>query len=86
MDGKAITGTVDRSLLWRAQTPQMFRYHLLLESLSSGIERGLSLTDEASAIELAGHQAEVVEAMSVNLKITRPEDLALAEHYLTKES
>ena len=86
VDGKAITGTVDRSLLWRAQTPQMFRYHLLLESLSSGIERGLSLTDEASAIELAGHQAEVVEAMSVNLKITRPEDLALAEHYLTKES
>ncbi len=86
VDGKAITATVDRSLLWRAQTPQMFRHQLLLESLTAGIEQGLSITDEASAIELAGHQAEVVEAMSANIKITRPEDLALAEHYLKKES
>ncbi|ARN72750.1 2-C-methyl-D-erythritol 4-phosphate cytidylyltransferase [Oceanicoccus sagamiensis] len=86
VDGKTITSTVDRSLLWRAQTPQMFRYQLLLESLSAGIEQGLSITDEASAIELAGYQAEVVEAMSANIKITRPEDLALAEHYLKKES
>lgn len=86
VDGKAIAGTIDRSLLWRAQTPQMFRHHLLLESLTAGIEQRLSITDEASAIELAGHQAEVVEAMSVNIKITRPEDLALAEYYLKKES
>ena len=86
VEGKTITGTVDRSQLWRAQTPQMFRYNVLLESLSTGIEQGLSITDEASAIELAGHQAEVVEAMSVNIKITQPEDLALAEHYLNKEN
>ncbi len=86
VDGKMIAATVDRSLLWQAQTPQMFRYDLLVESLTRGIEQGWSITDEASAIELAGHQAEVVEAMSANIKITRPEDIQLAEHYLTKES
>ena len=85
VEGKTISGTVDRSRLWRAQTPQMFRYQLLMDSLSAGIERDLSITDEASAIELAGYSPEVVEALLPNLKITRPQDLALAEYYLKKE-
>lgn len=83
--GKIIAATVDRSQLWHAQTPQMFRHQLLLDSLTAGVEQGLSITDEASAIELAGYQSEVVQAISANIKITRPEDLALAEHYLKKE-
>ncbi|MCP3908671.1 MAG: 2-C-methyl-D-erythritol 4-phosphate cytidylyltransferase [Oceanicoccus sp.] len=83
--GKIIAATVDRSQLWHAQTPQMFRHQLLLDSLTAGVEQGLSITDEASAIELAGYQPEVVQAISANIKITRPEDLALAEHYLKKE-
>ncbi|MDG1772797.1 MAG: 2-C-methyl-D-erythritol 4-phosphate cytidylyltransferase [Oceanicoccus sp.] len=83
--GKIIAATVDRSQLWHAQTPQMFRHQLLLDSVTAGVEQGLSITDEASAIELAGYQPEVVQAISANIKITRPEDLALAEHYLKKE-
>jgi 2-C-methyl-D-erythritol 4-phosphate cytidylyltransferase len=82
VDNNEIVTTVDRQLLWRAQTPQMFRFQLLLESLSSGIERGLHITDEASAIELAGFKPKIIESKHANIKITVPEDLRLAEYYL----
>ncbi len=85
VDGKVITDTVDRSSLWQAQTPQMFRYQLLLEALQGACERRLTMTDEASALELAGYQPAVVEALKPNLKITRTDDLALAEYFLQQE-
>jgi 2-C-methyl-D-erythritol 4-phosphate cytidylyltransferase len=78
----AINKTVDRSTLWHAQTPQMFRYKLLLDALTKATDRGLSVTDEASAIELSGYKPKVVEGNRANIKITRPEDLSLAEFYL----
>lgn len=79
-----IETTLDRSRLWQAQTPQMFRYQLLVDAIASGLERGLLLTDEASAVEAAGYDPKVVEGSAANIKITRPEDLALAEYYLQK--
>jgi 2-C-methyl-D-erythritol 4-phosphate cytidylyltransferase len=74
-----VAGTVDRSGLWRALTPQMFRYGRLCSALETSIRQGLMATDESAAIERIGGKPLVVEGASDNLKITGPHDLALAE-------
>lgn len=74
--------TLDRSVIWRAQTPQMFRLGLLLDALRVSARSGCKVTDEAAAMEGAGFSPRLVEGSAVNIKITRPEDLALAEIYL----
>jgi len=79
-----IAATVDRSRLWHALTPQMFRLGMLREVLRAALARGLLVTDEAAALEAAGFAPRLVEGRADNLKITRPEDLALAEFYLTR--
>jgi 2-C-methyl-D-erythritol 4-phosphate cytidylyltransferase len=76
--------TVPRERLWRALTPQMFRYGLLKSALSSAIAAGVAVTDEASAIEHAGHRPVLVAGRAANLKVTGPEDLALAEAVLRR--
>jgi len=73
-----IAGTVDRSALWQAQTPQMFRYGVLRGALEDALAANVLVTDEAQAIERAGHTPRVVAGHTDNLKITHPEDLALA--------
>ena len=80
-----IETTVPRNNLWHAFTPQMFRYGLLHEALGSALAAGLEVTDEASAMEHAGHQPLMVEGHADNIKITRPEDLLLAEWYLRQQ-
>ncbi len=78
-----ITETVDRENLWHALTPQMFRN----KELISAIERAGSpqnITDEASAMEMSGIAVNIVEGRSDNLKVTREEDLILAELYLSQ--
>ena len=80
-----ITGTPDRSRVWRALTPQMFRYGLLCRALAEAAEQGKLVTDEASAVELAGYHPKIVEGRPDNLKITRPEDLPLAAFYLERQ-
>ena len=77
-----VIGSLDRSQLWLAQTPQMFRYGLLLDTLRESAERGISVTDEASAIEQAGLQPRLVVGNAANIKITRPEDIQFAELWL----
>lgn len=84
VDGADITATVDRKRIWRALTPQMFRYGQLRDALSSAAGRA-DITDEASAIELAGDRPKVVEGRPDNIKITRPEDLPLAAFYLEQQ-
>tara|TARA_R110000823_G_scaffold304193_3_gene425777 strand:+ start:4336 stop:4983 length:648 start_codon:yes stop_codon:yes gene_type:complete len=79
-----VSETVDRSGLWRALTPQMFRYRLLVESLESALAEGLSITDESSAIEFSGNMPVLVEGRPDNLKITVPADLALAGFILSR--
>ncbi len=69
--------TEPRENLWQAQTPQMFRYRLLLESLRS-IDPALA-TDEARAIEQLGLRPKLVQGDARNLKVTYPEDLELAK-------
>jgi len=77
--------TVPREALWHAQTPQMFRLGRLREVLEAALRDGYEVTDEASAMEHAGEQPQMVEGHTDNLKITRPEDLPLAELYLRQQ-
>ena len=77
--------TVEREGLWHALTPQMFRFHMLYHALVSALDQGQLVTDEAAAIELAGFSPKMVEGHSENIKITRPEDLMLADFYLQQQ-
>lgn len=81
---QCIVKTEDRSQLWQAMTPQFFPVDILRDALSTGIQQGANITDEASAMELAGFRPHLVAGRSDNLKVTRPEDLALVEFYLTR--
>ncbi|ARP37292.1 2-C-methyl-D-erythritol 4-phosphate cytidylyltransferase [Vibrio syngnathi] len=76
--------TVDRADLWHALTPQMFRTKPLRNALSQALEQGVSITDEASAFEWKGLSPALIAGRSDNFKITQPEDLALAEFYLSQ--
>jgi 2-C-methyl-D-erythritol 4-phosphate cytidylyltransferase len=80
-----IEETIDRSSLWHALTPQLFRYAELSEALSQAIDEGFQVTDEASAIEYAGQQPLLVEGASDNIKVTLPEDLALASFFIQRQ-
>ena len=73
-DGR-VAETVDRSLIWQAYTPQMFRFAALHQALADALVAGVAITDEASALEWAGQAPKLVEGRADNLKITRPEDL-----------
>ena len=78
--GARVVGTEARAGLWQAQTPQMFRYGLLTRALQSADLA--DITDEASAIERLGMQPRLIASEISNLKVTFPEDLALAEMIL----
>jgi 2-C-methyl-D-erythritol 4-phosphate cytidylyltransferase len=84
VQGKNILGTLDRSHIWRALTPQMFRYGMLKNALEAA-EGNFAITDEASALEMLGLRPKIVEGRPDNIKITRPEDLALAQFYLEQQ-
>ncbi|GAW85850.1 2-C-methyl-D-erythritol 4-phosphate cytidylyltransferase [Bathymodiolus platifrons methanotrophic gill symbiont] len=84
-DDLAITDTVDRSKIWRALTPQMFRYSALKNALQEAADKNWIMTDDASAMELQGKHPKIIAGRSDNLKITRPEDLALAQFYLEQQ-
>lgn len=84
-DSQAIESTCDRNGLWQAQTPQMFRYQRLHQCLARALGHGETVTDEASALELAGYQPLMVEGRTDNIKVTRPEDLALADAILQRQ-
>lgn len=77
-----IVETVDRSTLWQAFTPQMFRLGQLRDALRRALDSGVVVTDEASAMEWAGLSPRLVQGHGGNIKITQPEDLQLAEFYL----
>lgn len=74
-----ICGTVDRSVTVRIQTPQVFNADLIKGALSKAVERGLTLTDDASAMEMMGVKTFVVEGELTNIKITTPEDMVTAK-------
>lgn len=79
---RAIESTLARERLWRALTPQMFRLGLLREALSAALADKLLVTDEAQALEQRGYHPLLVPGGAHNIKVSTPEDLALAEFYL----
>lgn len=79
-----IAHTVEREDLWHALTPQLFPLELLHSCLTRALNEGATITDEASALEYCGFHPELISARADNIKVTRPEDLALAAFYLTR--
>ncbi len=80
-----VATTPDRRYLWAAHTPQMFRLGELLSALQQARQRGCEITDESSAMEALGIAPTLVAGSVENLKITRREDLPLAEFYLRRQ-
>ncbi len=77
--------TVSRENLWRALTPQMFRLGQLQQALQVALADAFLVTDDASAIEYIGLKPRLIAGRGDNIKITRPEDLSLAEMYLAQQ-
>ena len=84
--GALITSTIPREYVVLAQTPQGFRFGLLQRAFAEAVADGFVGTDEASVVERAGNPVAVVHGSQVNLKITQPGDLELAEFYLRQRS
>lgn len=80
-----VVHTEARSNLWHALTPQFFPAGQLRKALSAALTQGQEITDEASAIEWAGGKVQLVKGCASNIKVTRPQDLALAEFYLSQQ-
>lgn len=80
--GALIVSTIPREFIVQAQTPQGFRYGVLKNAFAEAENDGFVGTDEASLVERAGNPVAVVHGSQVNLKITQPGDLELAEFYL----
>lgn len=85
-DPPAVESTVDRSGLWRAVTPQVFRYGQLVRALDSALATNRIPTDEAQAIEWAGFRPRLVAGRTDNIKVTTGDDLALAAAILKSGS
>jgi len=81
--GFVIDATVQRESLWAAQTPQAFRYELILEAHQAGGNHADGITDDAQLVERLGRPVKIIPGSYMNLKITTPEDLALAEAILS---
>jgi 2-C-methyl-D-erythritol 4-phosphate cytidylyltransferase len=77
-----IEETVDRKPLWLAQTPQAFTRALIEEAHAKALRNGFRATDDAQLVEHAGHRVAIVEGSTDNIKVTRPEDLAMGESIL----
>ena len=74
--------TIDRSNLWHALTPQVFRFKLLFDALTKAKSYAHKITDEASAVELYGASPKIVQGEASNIKVTMPDDLAMVEMIL----
>lgn len=83
--GQVVAGTVDRDRLWRAQTPQGAKVDLLRQAYQNASLEHFSGTDEASLLERSGCPVVIVSGSETNLKITLPEDIAMAEALLASQ-
>ncbi len=86
VSGGVVVATEPRDGLWAAQTPQLFRYAMLCKALARAAGWAPPATDEAAAVEAAGHRPRVVAGRRDNIKITWPGDLALAEAILARQA
>lgn len=84
-DQGRVLQTVARAGLWRALTPQMFRLDMLTSALERALKQGRTITDEAMAVEQFGAKPRVVAGSTDNIKVTLPDDLALAGLLLKRQ-
>lgn len=77
VDGNYVLNTIDRSNIWKAQTPQTFRFDILEKAFKKAEDQGLEATDEAGLVE-GLHRVRLVKGHQNNFKITHKEDLTLA--------
>ncbi|MEM7554222.1 MAG: 2-C-methyl-D-erythritol 4-phosphate cytidylyltransferase [Cyanobacteria bacterium P01_A01_bin.84] len=78
-----IQSTPDRKQLWAAQTPQGFKVDILKDCHDRGLRHGWEVTDDAALFEKCGYKVQIVDGEETNLKVTTPQDLALAEFILS---
>ncbi|NDJ20731.1 2-C-methyl-D-erythritol 4-phosphate cytidylyltransferase [Nostoc sp. B(2019)] len=81
-DNGLIQSTPDRRQLWAAQTPQGFDVKLLKQCHAEGVRLGWEVTDDAALFERCGIEVQIVQGEETNLKVTTPQDLAIAEFIL----
>jgi 2-C-methyl-D-erythritol 4-phosphate cytidylyltransferase len=81
-----VESTVPREDYWLAATPQMFRYGVLIEAIEKALLDNVQITDEAHAMEYAGHSVKVVQGSADNIKITHVEDIFMAQQILNKQA
>ncbi|MCK4704644.1 MAG: 2-C-methyl-D-erythritol 4-phosphate cytidylyltransferase [Gammaproteobacteria bacterium] len=85
VDSSSVQKTEDREGLWHALTPQLFPYKILQTALMKAIDDNVTVTDESSAMEYAGYAPLLVKGHEDNIKITRPNDLRLAELFIADQ-
>ncbi|CCD29536.1 Bifunctional enzyme ispD/ispF [Candidatus Glomeribacter gigasporarum BEG34] len=81
-----IACTEPRAGLWRAQTPQMFRFGRLCDALTRAQRAGRTFSDEAGALEAQGHMPLLIKGHPRNFKVTYPEDVEWTEAFLSKST
>jgi 2-C-methyl-D-erythritol 4-phosphate cytidylyltransferase len=81
-----IVGTLDRRLLWLAQTPQCFRYDIIMDAHRKAAAEHLQATDDASLVEKYGTRVTVAVGSYSNLKVTSPEDIPIFEYFLRQDN
>ncbi len=79
---KIVIQTIPREDLWKAETPQMFRFNILYEAISKCINENKKITDESSAVEILGYRPRIFESIENNIKITYKKDLNLAKRII----
>ena len=84
-EGLFVEETLERSRIWRAQTPQSFRRSLIVDAYAKAKARRGEITDDSSLVERMGKRVKVVVGSPRNLKITTKEDLLLAEALLSEK-
>jgi 2-C-methyl-D-erythritol 4-phosphate cytidylyltransferase len=84
--GGEIEKTLEREILWRAQTPQVFAYNMLCQAHRMAAAEGFVGTDDAVLVERLGHRVTIIPGSRFNIKITTPEDLALSEFILQRSA
>jgi 2-C-methyl-D-erythritol 4-phosphate cytidylyltransferase len=80
-----IVGSLDRSGLWTMQTPQVFKREWLVTAYKMVLKKGVAVTDETSAVEMAGFPVRLLENREWNLKVTYPKDLEMARSLFSLE-
>ncbi len=82
-DHGQVLSTVSRENLWHALTPQLAPLGVLLNAIEKAVNDGVSVTDEASALEYSGHSPKMLAGHPSNIKVTHPDDLQLADAFLS---